>query len=49
MAHRVLVMQSGRVMEAGDTEQLFTAPRHEYTKTLLHASLFNERAEVVNG
>ena len=41
MAHRVMVMRGGRVVEAGDTEQLFTAPRHEYTQTLLHASLFN--------
>lgn len=41
MAHRVLVMRGGSVVEAGDTEQLFTAPRHEYTQTLLHASLFN--------
>ena len=43
MAHRVLVMRGGCVVESGDTEQLFTAPHHEYTKTLLHASLFNER------
>ena len=41
MAHRVMVMRGGSVVESGDTEQLFTAPRHEYTQTLLHASLFN--------
>ncbi|MDO8413014.1 MAG: ABC transporter ATP-binding protein [Gallionellaceae bacterium] len=42
MAHRVLVMHRGRVVEAGDTAQLFTAPRHEYTRTLLQASLFDQ-------
>ncbi len=26
-------------------EQLFTAPRHEYTQTLLHASLFSENTK----
>ena len=47
MAHRVLVMRGGCVVESGDTEQLFTAPHHEYTQMLLHASLSNERAEVI--
>ena len=42
MAHRVLVMRAGCVVESGDTEQLFTAPRHDYTQTLLQASLFNQ-------
>ena len=47
MAHRVLVMRGGCVVEEGDTEQLFTAPRHEYTQMLLQASLFNEAPEKV--
>ncbi len=47
MAHRVLVMRGGCVVESGDTEQLFTAPHHEYTQILLHASLSNERVQVI--
>ena len=42
MAHKVIVMRHGEVVEAGDTETLFEHPRNEYTKTLLQASLFRE-------
>ena len=42
MAHRILVMKGGRVVEAGETATLFDAPRHDYTRTLLQASLFTE-------
>ena len=41
MAHRLIVMRAGQVVEAGETEALFAAPKHEYTQALLHASLFN--------
>ena len=34
---RVVVMQSGRVVEEGPTEQVYSAPREEYTKKLIAA------------
>jgi microcin C transport system ATP-binding protein len=37
MAHRVLVMKDGRVVEANETMALFDRPTHEYTRTLLGA------------
>ncbi len=37
-ADRVAVMQQGRVVETGTTEQIFTAPREAYTQTLIHAA-----------
>jgi oligopeptide transport system ATP-binding protein len=37
LCHRVLVMQSGRVVEAADCASLFAAPRHPYTRALLAA------------
>ena len=42
MAHKVIVMQHGKVVEAGDTEELFNKPQNEYTRTLLEASLFRD-------
>ncbi|MEK7990187.1 MAG: ABC transporter ATP-binding protein [Thiotrichaceae bacterium] len=38
VSHRIIVMQQGQFIEYGETEQLFTYPKHPYTKTLLHAS-----------
>lgn len=43
MAHRIMVMRGGRVIEMGETETLFESPQQDYTKTLLHASLFATR------
>lgn len=37
MADRVAVMYLGEVVELADTEALFTAPRHPYTRALLRA------------
>ncbi|MBT5232048.1 MAG: ATP-binding cassette domain-containing protein, partial [Methylococcales bacterium] len=40
ISHRVMVMRAGQVVESGETEQLFNEPNHEYTRSLLNASLF---------
>ena len=39
MAHRVAVMQDGVLVEAGEVEQVFSAPSHPYTKKLLNAAM----------
>ena len=38
-ADRVMVMQGGKVVETGPVRQIFEAPREEYTRNLLAASL----------
>jgi len=37
VADRVAVMRQGRLVELGDTADVFAAPSHEYTRALLAA------------
>ncbi len=45
MAHRVVVLRAGRVVEEGPTEILFAAPREDYTRALM-AAAFSPREPV---
>ena len=38
LSHRIAVMQEGKIVEQGDSEQIFTSPQHPYTQKLLSAS-----------
>ena len=38
LAHKVMVMQNGDVVEAGDAAAIFDAPRTDYTRTLMAAA-----------
>jgi microcin C transport system ATP-binding protein len=38
MAHQVMVMKDGQVVEAGETQAVLAQPRHAYTQTLVQAS-----------
>jgi peptide/nickel transport system ATP-binding protein len=51
ISDRIAVMRSGEVVELGDALQLYTAPRHDYTKQLLASfpSLTGERGSFVRG
>ncbi len=44
MAHRVLVMQNGKVVEEGPAEEIFSRPHEAYTQALLAAALNLEPA-----
>jgi microcin C transport system ATP-binding protein len=37
LAHRVCVMQQGKIVEAGGVAEVFDAPKHDYTRHLLEA------------
>lgn len=37
IAHKVLVMYKGEIVEQGDVEKIFKAPKHSYTKALFNS------------
>lgn len=39
MAHDVMVMKDGKIVESGPAAQIFETPQHPYTRTLLDAAL----------
>ncbi len=39
LAHRIIVMKDGKIVEQGDAEAVYTAPREAYTRELLEAAL----------
>ena len=39
LAHEILVMKDGHIVEAGPTDRIMTAPRHPYTRALMAAAL----------
>ena len=50
IANRVAVLQKGRIVETGDTDQVLSSPKHAYTKLLLaHApSLFKTSSQIIS-
>ena len=38
MSHKVMVMKQGDVVETGTAEEIFDAPKTDYTKALIHAA-----------
>jgi len=38
LAHEILVMKDGRIVEAGPTERVMTRPEHPYTRSLMAAA-----------
>jgi microcin C transport system ATP-binding protein len=38
LAHEILVMKDGHIVESGSTERIMTAPEHPYTRALMAAA-----------
>jgi peptide/nickel transport system permease protein len=45
---RVAVMKSGRIIETGTVDDIFTRPQHEYTQLLLNSTLENATPRTYN-
>ena len=44
MAHQIMVMRAGEVVEQGSVADIFDRPRHEYTRNLLDAAFRDHHA-----
>jgi peptide/nickel transport system ATP-binding protein len=51
ISDRIAVMRGGEIVELGDAAELYTSPKHEYTKQLLASfpSLTGDRGSFVRG
>ncbi len=45
LAHQIVVLRGGKVVEAGEADQIFERPREDYTKALIKAALRVEADE----
>jgi microcin C transport system ATP-binding protein len=45
LAHRIIVMRDGKVVEEGPADQLFASPSHDYTRALMAAAFALEPDE----
>jgi len=41
IAHKIIVMKEGHIVESGPAQQIFTKPKAPYTKTLIQATQFS--------
>ena len=50
MADRVYVMEHGKIVETGNRDAIFQAPKHEYTKKLMRAvpPLYGNKVKTIN-
>ncbi|PWG61438.1 ABC transporter ATP-binding protein [Spiribacter halobius] len=49
MSHRIMVMQAGKVVEAGEAERVFDRPEHPYTQRLMAAALGAPQWQAASG
>ncbi|MDE3016832.1 MAG: ABC transporter ATP-binding protein [Pseudomonadota bacterium] len=42
LAHHIIVMHQGKIIEQGDTKTMFDSPQHDYTKTLINAAFMRK-------